>query len=266
MAESTLAMQKSDLQDEVAHFVGYGSDSTTWNTHQSARITAALKSGLRQFYFTPAIEGHEAGYDWSFLRPTVEITLASGARTLELPDDFGGFEGRLTIQSTSSESFHPFDLVSVNCVDEAYSASPDQTGRPLMACLEPIKGTTAIRGQRQQIRVFPEADQAYPLKFQYYLIDGALTDDRPYPYGGAAHAETILAACLAAAEWLQEGVAGVMGMKFRERLAASINHDRKYKPQTFGIMRDGSDSMEYPRRSQLRWQTAITFDGVTPSS
>lgn len=263
MPEPTLAIAKSELESEIGYFLGYGRTSSQWNDAQQATINSALKSGLRQFYFTPAIENHDAGYDWSFLRPIVSLTLASAANTIALPDDFGGFEGRLTIHSTSSESFTPFDLVGVGAVLEAEAESPDQTGRPMMACVEPIKGTTALRGQRMQLHVFPTADQAYPIKFQYYLIDGALTDERPYPYGGAAHAETILAACLAAAEWLQDGMAGVQAMKFRERLAASINHDRKSKPQLFGIMRDDSDGQEWPRRSQLRWQTQITFNEVS---
>ena len=54
-------------------------------------------------------------------------------------------------------------------------------------------------------------------------------------FGGAEHSETILAACLAAAERNpDDGSNGVLKQDFMERLAASISQDQARQPDYYG--------------------------------
>ncbi len=247
MSESTLSLKLDDLAGETGLFFGFGrgaaNGDSAWTTQQDAAITSCVKSGLRNFYYPAAAEGIPPGYDWSFLKPWVTLSLASAATVLALPDDFGGFEGRVVIQTPAARSWWPLDLIGPGMVYQKAAELPSTTGRPCLACLEPLKATGPTQGQRQQLRFWPIADQEYSLQFQYYLLPDALSGSFPYAYGGMAHAETILESCLAVAEQRLDDMAGVHTMKFRERLQASVAFDRKSKPQKLGYNGDRSDAL-----------------------
>lgn len=74
MAESTLSIEYDDIQIEVGRFLGYKVDPTTWSADQVAEVDRFIQAGYRQFLYPSAIEGIEAGYPWSFLKPTTTIT------------------------------------------------------------------------------------------------------------------------------------------------------------------------------------------------
>lgn len=248
MAESSLSLQYKDLAGEVGLFLGFGRGAAigdpAWSGQQQAAIDSCVRSGLRQFYFPPPIEGTESSYDWSFLKPVASMGLAQGAVLLALPDDFGGFEGRMTISSPEGQTWWPVELVGIGQVYQRAAQQPNTTGRPLMACLEPLRGTTGTAGQRFQLRFFPVSDQAYTLQFAYYVAADYLDTAFPYHMGGMMHAETVLESCLAIAEQRLDDAMMTHTAKFKERLLASINLDRRMKPQTLGYNRDNSDLLD----------------------
>lgn len=264
MSESTLSMGLGDLESEVGLFLGYGrgadAGDTAWTTYQQGIITSVVKSGVRQFYFPPPLEGESVSYDWSFLKPMAALSLNSGLDYVDLPDDFGGLEGRITCTPQGSSAFWPVDVTGVGRVYAKLTEYPSTTGRPVVACVEPLRDTGASRSSRSRLKVWPTADQAYTLKFQYYLQPDALTDALPYAYGGLLHAETVLESCLSIAEQRLDDSASVHTLKFQERLAASINADRKLKPQKLGYNRDLSDGPEPAFRRH--WDTAVKVGGV----
>ncbi len=266
MAESTLSLALDDLAGEVGLFLGYGRGSPLgdppWNTQQQAAITSCVKSGLRQFYFPPPIEGQESAYDWSFLKPVASVTFAQGASTIALPDDFGGFEGQITLSSTASQVSWPVDLVHEGTVRQRYSELPNASGRPLIASLQPLKPTTLSSGQRFQLFLFPLADQAYTLQFEYYVLADYLTGLLPYALGGMAHIETILESCLSIAEQRLDDASSVHSMKFKERLLGSISLDRRNKAQKLGYNADRSDRMDQFNRRNHYWDQLTTVNGV----
>ncbi len=245
MAEPTLSLTKADLEAEIGAFLGFGRGTlyaeNVWTDEQTRAIQAIRASGERQFYYNPALPdlGIPAGYDWSFLKPVSTASLAQNVPTVPLPDDYGGFEGQITI-SQSGQAFVPIDLVGIGMIYGKFASSPTSSGRPQMACAEPLKGTSGTQGQRFQLRVWPTPDTNYTLQFQYYVNPDALTTARPYMYGGAQHAETILESCLAIAEQRLNDKMMVHTEKFKERLLASINIDRRSKPQTLGYNHDRS--------------------------
>lgn len=264
--ESTLSLKKSHFEGEVGLFLGYGRGTANgdeaWDTLTEATIKSIVNSGYRQFIFPPAIDGNQSPYDWSFLKPEKSLTLASGSRTLALPDDCGaGIEGNITVSSSDSSCYQDVCIVNEGVIRMMFADAPDSTGYPQYAAIRPTKGTAQNHGQTFELYIYPEADADYTLTFTYYVIPDALTDNYPYCYGGAAHAETILESCLAIAEErLDDQHGGVHGRKFRERLIASIGLDRRMKPQKLGY--NGDRTEKRYRRERHGWIDAVTFGGV----
>lgn len=266
MAESTLTLKVTDLKAAVGLFLGYGQGSVggysdaTWTARQSAVLDQMVKSGLRQFYF-PAPDQSGVSYEWSFLRPSTTLTLPIGTSEIRLPDDFGGFDGRITLTTGSNEVGLPMDICGMAKVRQLRSEFPTTTGRPLWAAVDPIKGTTVRHGSRFNLEIYPIADQQYTLQCAYHVHPDALTGDFPYAYGGVEHSETIMAAINAAAELYLDDTATVRKQYFAERLATSVSQDRKLKPQALGYNRDDSNrkygSRRGPRESWFRGDVTV---------
>ncbi len=266
--ESTLSLTLTDLLQDIGFFLGYGRGTGTifdpvWTHQQETNIGVCMKSGLRQFYFPKPLEGEAASYDWSFLRPVASLPFIQSAQTVPLPDDFGGLDGQITIAATTTALMPwPLTVVGEGMLRQYYAVSPSRTGRPLAVALSPIKSAGP---QRWQLNVYPAADQDYTLQVAYYLNPDSLTQGAPYPLGGLQHAETIREACLAAAETFMDDASTVHRMMFQERLAASVNSDRKTKPQTLGYNRDRSDLAAVNLgRDGTHWlgYGGITFNGT----
>ncbi len=270
MSEPTLSLRYQDLAAEVGLFLGFGRgpvfDDPEWSRQQQAAIDSSVRSGLRQFYYPPPIEGQEASYDWSFLKPIAQLTLLSEGNTIVLPDDFGGLEGKVIVSTSSATVWWPLEVVGVGRIYSQEAQFPTTTGRPQACCLEPLKGTSPSQGQRSQMHLWPVADQEYTLKVQYYINPNYLTGSYPYAYGGSPHAETILESCLAIAEQRLDDAMAVHTVKFKERLIASINMDRRNKPQSMGYNGDNSDLTDrnWPGRYGRFWDSnPISINGVT---
>lgn len=268
MSESTLTLGFRELLSEVGQYLGYGKGDRfgdkTWTKDQRGDLESIVQSGLRQFYNPPILQGETDAYSWSFTKPTASIEIASGASTATLPDDFGGFEGDLTISSTSSVQWWSIPTTNEGVIRERHMSQPTTTGRPQMAAVQPLKGTTGREGQRYQLYVWPLTDTSYTLRAPYYYHPKALTESLPYALGGMGHSETILESCLAIAEQRLDDTAAIHTMKFMERLAASVALDRRMKPQQLGYNGDRSDmrDRDYPYR--FRDFPGIRVNGVIP--
>lgn len=267
MAESTLAIPWTELQARVGAFLGWGRGllvygDEAWTPFKQFEIDGAVGSGLRQFYYPPPMDGRDSSYDWSFLKPVATIGFQAATSAVPLPDDFGGFEGPITILVTKQTS-QPWriELRNEGMIREMYSRTPQMSGPPLYAAQQALKGTTATQGQRFQLFVFPLADQYYTLQFQYYINPDFLNGAFPYAYGGPVHAETILESCLAIAEARQDDASSVHAARFAERLAASISMDRRNKPHGLGYNRDCSDQRGFDRRDMHWFAPSATYNG-----
>lgn len=270
MPESTLALTLNDIAGDVGHHLGYGygvnNGDTAWTTGQQREVDRCVAAGLRQFYYPPPLPGSNSSYDWSFLKPITPILLASGSTSAMLPDDFGGIEGDLTLSTGNSSSLLPVRVVGEGLIRTRYAELPSRTGRPEIAAVVPVRGTTNNAGQRFELTYWPAPDQDYTAEVAYYLLPNALTTILPFAYGGMLHCETIRESCLAIAEERNDDTgAGVHKAKFFERLAASISADRKFKGELVGYNGDRSD-LRYGRRSgdprEWRYASGVTFDGV----
>lgn len=265
--ESTLALKKSDYESMLGNFLGYGrgadAGDVAWTDKQLANIKECIDAGCRQVYQPIPIAPGQAPYEWSWLTQFRTLQIASGSTSLLLPDDFDGMQ--MSLYYTGSNQFGP----NLKIVGDAYlfrsrQDAPDQTGVPTMAVISPQRGTSTNEGQRWRLEYWPEADQAYEVQAKYSIIGYALSDECPYAYGGAMMSETIRESCLAIAEETIDANPRVHAAKFMLRLAASIGHDRRFKPQYQGMMQDGSDTPYLPRRHGVD-QEWFTYNGVAPS-
>jgi hypothetical protein len=259
----------NDLRSEVAHFLGYGRGAdygeTAWTTEQLNDIRTVLNSGLRQFYDPPPLEGiSPVSHEWSFLRPVATLTLPEDATEINLPDDFGGFSGQVTLSGDTIRAF-AIRHVGEGAIREQFALSPGRTGVPTFVAEVPVKGTSIDKGQRWKLSFFPGADQEYTIQVPYRIIPNALTSANPWVYGGEPHHETVLESCLAIAEErLDDLMNGPHSVKFRERLAASITRDRLNRPQFIGYNGDNSDA-RWTGLANPYWSTRtvrVTYNGL----
>lgn len=255
MPEPTLAVAYAALKQDVGFFLGYGRTEADWDATQTQNVERSVQGGLRKFYY--------CDHDWSFLRPVTTLTLAQGAGDVALPDDCGGVEGKVVINSPQNTAWWPLDFCPVGTVYQRRAELPNATGRPTLCAIEVKKGTGQQRSSRYRLLFDRPADQEYTLKFQYYVNPDYLSGSFPYAYGGPQHAETLLESCLAVAEKILDGDATLHAAEFEKCLANSKGMDRRNKPQDFGYNGDSSDLRH--RAGDWRHQTGqstVTFNGV----
>lgn len=260
--EPSLNIAYNALAGEVGYFLGWGRGAALgdilWTSNQQKAIDSFVSSGMRRFYYPEAPQGMTI--NWSFLKPTATFTLVVGANVFQLPDDFGGIEGQVTILGPNDTTWFPIEICNEGQIRVNFSAFPVITGRPLKAAVQPIKGTAASQSQRFQFFYFPTADTAYTIQFQYYINPDYLSGAFPYAYGGPPHAETLIEACLAAAEEKGDDRSEVHAAAFQRRLVASAMYDNKMKAQNLGYNGDNSDCLGYWWRRN-HYDDQILFNG-----
>ena len=261
MAEPTLSLKRDDYRKAVGTEAGYGGDPTDWDDEQTYNVDRSIDAGLADFYY-PTIDG--GLYEWSFLKPYRSFPIASGSRWIDLPDDFNGFLDPVLKVIRTDHSHIAIRLG--DSVRGLYSRRADATGPPSAAELA-LAPPNAEGSARYRLHVFPEADAAYTLQGHISIAAEALTERRPYIYGGPAHHFTVLAACLAAFESIIDGVVnGPHARRFQQRLMASVAQDRKMQPKNLGRNSDFSDLAAYGRldRIGMGGYGITTIDDLSP--
>lgn len=250
MSESTLAMTYDQIRQRIGHHRGYGRVIADWADNGEAEedIEQCLKIGASMFYF-PAVQ---PPHEWSFLRPVKTLTINDGDTEIELPDDFGYLCGEIYFVEDDGVWGEPLKVMNEGRVLLAQQQAADSSGIPIIAAITNSDSPGRIRGQRWSLLFYPEADQEYTIKFQYSCIPNALSESNPYHYGGAAHSETFVEACLAASEQSLDGMMGIHGALFQQRMKASIDYDRRMKPETIGR-----------GRSMYEGNFTVTYNGLT---
>lgn len=236
----SLSITYNELQQAVGRYLGYGriygpdNGSVEW-----ADIEDCIKSGLRQFYAPPPVENSNASHHWSFLRPVTVLLLTNGVADYDMPGDFGGINGLLTYPEWTAS--RPVIITSESDIRRLRQLRP-QTGKPTHAAIRP-KASDGTAAQMFEMALWPIPDAEIELTYRYYVLPEALSDEIPYPYGGAAHSETILESCLSIAEQRLNDQKGIHWEKFLQRLAASIQIDTKTTGADFlGYNADRSDN------------------------
>ena len=175
----------------------------------------------------------------------------------DLPDDFGGIEGRITYEPSENKP----EIIIVGEGKIRSQRSNTTRSYPSWAAIRPKEHLTTTVGQRFEIMFDSIPDDVYILSYRKQILPSMLVDTTlTYPYGGAVHSETILASCLAMAELQESNIKGALWENFKTCLAASIRHDKTFKGvEYFGKNSDNSGDVENNTRSANR--CTITYHG-----
>jgi hypothetical protein len=270
--DGQLTLRMSQLFGEVGHYNGWGRGADegeeAWSASKLLTLRRVVDEGLRRFYFQAMVDPRDGAHNWTFLAPSTTVTLPSGERLVDLPDDFGGFTAVVTVSDGSGGGYWPIDVTQDRLIEQKYAMYPTVTGRPLLCGLRAVEGTDRTRGSRYRLYVYPEPDQDYTLTVPYFILPNRLTSAAPFPYGGPMHAGTIMSAMRATAEEMLDNVQnGPEFNAYMRKLAASISADRRNAPRTLGRNTDRSDpSLRHFDFPTGLWGNLghVTFDGVRP--
>jgi len=187
----------------------------------------------------------------------------------DLPDDFGGIEGAMVIETTN---YKPKIVIIGEGKIRHLRQTDYSSSDPFYAAVRPKAHTTTTTGQRFEIMFYPTPDSVETISYVKRILPQMLVASTlTHPYGGASHAETLRAACIAAAEE-QENENRLDGNQaydkkklFLERLAASIAIDKQTNGLTyFGYNGDSSDEVHRPDRVSKHTgflTNLVTYDG-----
>ncbi len=245
----TASVSYTELCAAVARYLGYDADSLT--ASQTAECDAAVQSGVRQFYYPPAIENGDPAHEWSFLRSEGTATTAADEDTVALPEGFGSVVGDLHYPVSAH-------LPSVTMAGEAAMERLRRTahphGPPRHFCQMRLSSGTAPA----QLLLWPCPDRAYTLSFWMEGDTGRLNAaTRPHPLGGARYSELVTESCLAIAEQRSNDELGIHTRLFRELLASAIAQDKRFAAGNLGPMSIPNCAPPCPQNF------LITYKGVT---
>ena len=236
---SGLTINRAYLRRLIGNKMGFGPHRSVWNHRQSEEIKLVLETALRNFYSPVVLPGEKYPHDWSFLRPSVPMSTVSGVYAYDLPDGFVSFIGRINYASDSSAMYRPIEIIGVERIQLRLQRN-EAAGRPSLAAYQ-IKAPDPAVGTRYELLLWPVPDGSYDLSARMQINPHSLGEEAEFPLGGQQHAQTLIEACLAAADQYQ-GTKGPHVAEFMQRLVASVGADRKNSaPQYLGQNIDRSD-------------------------
>lgn len=245
MAEPTLSLTLADLRERVSNFLGTGRTYSSLSSGDAANVDDSIDSGLRRFY---------SEHDWRFLRPVTSITCVVGTWQYDLPDDFGSMTGPMTFDPNYVA--RPISMVGESMI-RVKRQSFDTSGVPRYGAIR-YKSSTQGAGQDQELLLWPTPDVAYVLRYAYTVLpDNLVATTKEYPYGGRQHGQTILEACLAAAEAVPNGQMGLHETLYQQALARSRRIDAQGAAESLGANCDRSDDPDAVDRI-----ARVTYNGV----
>lgn len=180
---------------------------------------------------------------------------ADGIYTLDA--DWAELEGKITYDT---EQFtHPLTLTSEAKIREMKQAQVS-TGIPQLAAVR-IRESDGELEHRIEVMVWPVPNADYTVSSRFSLHPTLLSSAEPFPLGGAQHARTVLAACMAAAELDHDDTIGIHEETYQRRLLDSISLDKKQNaPEFLGKNDDYSDGAS----RRINSSHVVQVNGVTP--
>lgn len=261
MTTSTLEITRVELVRAVAHEWGY--DPATVDATELNDINDSIQSGERNFYRPPILAhlGEKTSHKWSWAQPILTLPLKANQADYELPDLFGGLVGSLVFASDSNALGLRLRFTGIGeILADRQQTGGTATGQPDRFAIYPAPAD-GTKAQRQFASFWPTPDAGYIVQGPYFITFNAVTSTAPYPMGGQPHAETLRAACLAAAEMESTKQQGPRYAAFLQELAASVSFDRSVSgPHNFGYNGDHSGPRGTLRR---HWGQEVTYNSAS---
>lgn len=250
------------LRGQIGLFMGFGQSKSGWSEAQRQQVREVQRQGLRRFYVPPPITGRGQAHRWSFLYPIATLNLQAGVYEYDLPTDFGGLDSPLTYAPGENVIYPSIAVVAEQDVRRWHQTTTQADGRPTRAAVRQ-KASPQTSGTRYELLLWPAPDSDYRLHYRYRVSPG---DDLETIHGGSAHMQTIIEACLSAAESMMNKRSRQHEQRFLERLSASISHDQQLQSPSFlGYNGDGSDGQDDIAGEVHRLgygESGVTYNGV----
>ena len=264
-----------DFSGHVADFLGFGwgvdNGQRKWNNEQVLNITKSVRTGQSNFYRAVSMNASLVGHSWSFLRPSTKLTLLDGTTEILLPGDCGQSIDGVAVCSASGGLVTTLRQTVGSEIRRLTAEVDGATGMPQAFAVEP-HGEPGGTRQRFKLIFYPEADRDVTIRLTYPVVPSLMTEAQPFHWGGATHSETVLAACIAAAELFRDDVRPGQGPRwvyYETLLETSINHDRRARPQYLGYNGDSSDARWYGGGDFEAWSryggSVVTINGLSPT-
>lgn len=254
MAESGLSLTYTELMNEVSTYLGFGVDYTAISSAKQTQCENIIKKALRRFYNE---------ISWTFLYPTATLSLVANTEDYDAPDDFAGIAGVVTFTNTN-EGYWQARVIPEPELLALRQNHQNRTGRPQFVAVRP-KTHDGTTGQRHEILVWPKPSASESAYYRKITRQEPLSTNNPYPLGGAEHAETIRAACIAAAELENDDEIGPREQKYQAELGRSMRKDGDLQPRFLGYNGDDSDTMLTPHhRHEFRQRYANNVVTYSP--
>lgn len=250
MATQSLSITRAEIKRAIARKNYWNPAALT--AEQTTNLNDIIRSGERTFYYSALLPGSNKIHVWSFMRPILSLQLVADKGDYDLPEDFGGFDGALQFRDFAFDlPLIETNISHVLALRSQSQFSTVQQGQPTRFAVYPL---TAEAGpaQRMGVAFYMVPDQDYWLHGVYVSNPAGIGDDTDYPLGGQPHAETLMAACLAASERIMEDAQGVDTARYYSLLAGSISWDRTHSGGRIGpVLTDGPGPRRPFDRSQF---------------
>lgn len=257
-----LTITNDELRSLIGRELGYSRTVSAWSSTQASDVETCLKAGLRRFYDPEIIEGMREKHQWSFLTPTVHWDFTSGQHRYDLPDDFAMLNGPIHYEINSATIWPPVDITAIEHLERRLQQT-SLTGRPYLAAYR-VKQTDDVSETRYELLCYPIPAADYAATLRYKLNPLAPRATGQLPVGDQAHMQTIIEACLSAAEDFDNRV-GVHDVRYHQCLRSSISHDQQVRsPSKLGYNHDRSDCT-FDQFGDLRDMDSyvVAYGGVT---
>lgn len=237
MAESTLAVTWTELETHVSLFAGWNRSADNWSASQTADFVYIVKNGLRKFYYPPALSPEQVPYEWEFLRPTAQITLATDTYQYDLPENCTGvvIPNSVCSYTTPAHTERRLKKVNPDVITTLYGKNGTTATSGVVPRYWAVRQKTyaPTAGHLWEMLVYPNThsgDNGNKLNYRYVIEPDTIDDTNEYPVGGAAHSQTIIEAVLAAAEEiLDDEPNGIHQQRFMAHLQSSVRFDMEMK-------------------------------------
>jgi len=249
MADSTLALTRTELRIEIADLLGYSRTAGNWSVEEGNIIDRCLNEGTSRFY------GEKT---WNWLRVKTTILTVAADYDQDLPDNFLELIGD-TFEYAANIGYAPVQRTSPERIYELLSQSSG-SGTMQWFAIE-AKTQTGATGTRYQVIWYPPPSTAYTMTYRYRLDRDALSASYPYPAGGVASRNAILEACLAAAEAKLDRI-GLHEQRYRMFLEQALRADAANSPPYIGQAVQGATGRFDPLQANDHY---ATYNGSLPS-
>lgn len=228
-----LELTYTDFARLIGTFIGVGGSATGAALTQ---VDDAIAMGQRWVITPRSIPGVSGrpmpSHDWTFLRPSAQMTLTVGQAEYTLPNNFGNMDGNF--QFGPAELYRKIEGSSVARVELKWK---DNIGNQAPRCFAIRPRLVGGQGPSLSEVIFgPKPVKAYVLTYRYFAVPRKLSTTNLYAAGGAVLSEVYHWAMRAAAAALhndhEDG--GKSMAEFISLLRAAIDQDRRREPGVFG--------------------------------